>query len=231
VVLKSATIKGAVGAGNWTVNGGVSKFSAVSVPDGAAINVSGLLGTLKIAGDFQGDLTAASAKSITIGGNLNGSDLSFTDALNGTVRVLNALTVKGAVTDSLIETVVGNIGTVTVGSLISSKIQAGINGGSFGDSVDDFASDATITKVTIKRGDGTNPTFANSLIQARRMGSINVGTVNTGGDSAFGLFADEIISVTGTLSTGTKLPPLKKLVDPTQSVNNGAFGNFEIHIV
>ena len=106
----------------------------------------------------------------------------------------------------------GNVGSVSAQSLSASTIYAGIADSVASNAlpagVGDFASQATIASVSVKAS------TAGSNVAAFNLGKLALGQVNTNnGGVPFGLAADKIAAVTGSLSTGVRFS-LKKLTSP-----------------
>ncbi len=225
--LPSASIKGPLGAADWSIAGNVGSLAVGSVPAGWTGSITGSLASLKIAGDFAGNLAAGSARSIVVGGNMTQGAVSLTDARATRTSALGTLAVKGGILGSTIAALHGDIGSISAAAMTDSKVAAGTDPNSFDNALADFTDDARIARVTIRPGAGAVPTFSNSVIQARFLGAINVGTIDLATGPAFGLTGDQIASVAGVFN-GTKLAKLVNLTDPSQSTTNASF---EIRVV
>jgi hypothetical protein len=199
--LGSLTAKGRLD-GAWDITGGIKKLVAGSVSDTWEASVSGAIGTIKVAGDVAGTLSALSIGSATVGGSLTGATLTLSQAVDLALRSLGGLTVKGDVLDSEIRAA-GNVGGVTVGSLLGTKLFAGVKASvdTLPDELDDFSDTAaTIASVTVK-GLAASPgavAFADTLLAAGVLSKVKLLRVDTADDGdAFGLAADRIGTVTG----------------------------------
>jgi hypothetical protein len=141
-VLGQVTVKGNLSGAIWLVNGPVTKISAGSVAADWHASITGTLGTLTVAGNFEGVLGAANFTTVTIGGDmvnawlLAGADLGADAALDA-----------GGPVDDVFRA--GNIGTLTIKlNMDSSTVAAGIDpvNGVFNDG-DDEPADGTGGKI------------------------------------------------------------------------------------
>jgi peptidyl-prolyl cis-trans isomerase A (cyclophilin A) len=143
--------------------------------------LSGGLGTLKIAGDFEANLTSASTAkvaSISVGGTMHDATLKSFGAV-GTLTF-------GALTGSTIQTL-GDITSLTVGSISGTSIFAGLT--EKPDASIDFVNAKTIGTLKV------NGTFSDSTVAAARLNSVTVNAVDRdAGTEVGGIYADAIKS-------------------------------------
>jgi hypothetical protein len=153
---------------------------------GIDINVAGAVGSISAAGEIHGTWNCKSIKSLTMLGT-EGLRLTLSQEPNSKVPALGKLTAKEYFEYSRIISS-GNIGTVTVGELLSSSCFAGVADACLvnvnaNDSVldlppvldDTFSQDATIKSFTVKGFKGLSPPyFINSNIAAKNITSISI---------------------------------------------------------
>ena len=211
--LGSARIGGAISGGTWNVAGSITSVSAKSIASAWVGNVNGSfgtltinsgglaspltaesLGTLSIGGDLSSNITTAYAKTIRITGGIDGSTLSI--GLGG----ISTLQAGGAVSSATI-TSLGDIGTITAGSLSDSNITAGVTAGTtFASATSALLGSDTITSVKLA---GKTPTFTDTNILAGKITSASLGTVTTDNSGvAFGLATNSISSFAGIFANG-----------------------------
>lgn len=144
--------------GALTVDTGVSSIAAASIGAGWTADVGNEIGKLSVKGNV-GDsnsvdgvnVTALSAKSISIKGDMEHTQLRFTQNVADRIYALNKLSVSGLLLDVSLRTV-GHINSVTVGAIESSEVLAGVDDAVSGMPQDtaDFTRQATISKFTVK---------------------------------------------------------------------------------
>lgn len=164
-------------------------FGSIS---GANVSATSL-GNLQVMGNANMVLNAGFVRTVQVHGTLSNSTLMLTGA--GTVD-LGKLT-AGGVTGSQI-TAAGNLGALSVGSLLNSQIYAGIATLSSGlpQTSTDFVAQDLIKSITVKKAKGL-ATFINSDVAAAQIQNANLGNVQfSNGGTKFGLAAHLIKSVT-----------------------------------
>ena len=111
LALRTATVRGSITGGTWTLAAG-----------GAA--------AVTVRGNDAGSLTAKSVGSLKVGGNLSAATIILT---GGGARAvdLSTLAVTGTVAGSTISAAAG-VGTVTVGGMADSTLYAGVTAGTTG---------------------------------------------------------------------------------------------------
>lgn len=231
--LSSGTVGGGVGGGTWSISGGAGKLKVGSTSSDWVGNVSGDVAGLTVGGNFAGDLNANSIRSMKVGGNLQNGGLTLS-APAGAVA-LGALSVGGAVNSANIRATAGNLGKITVGSLIGSTIYAVANlpdGGVLPSTLADIGA-AAIAALSIKNKAAVS--FSNSNIAAGRIGKLDLGVIQVdNGGVPFGFAADSVASLS-VLETGGSSLKLSKLDDPAaaaQTVSQlGNLLDFVIRIV
>ena len=171
-VKKSATGNGRISINSISGNGSLKGLSAKSADlVGSGINLRGFIGTLTI-----GNLTSS---AITLGG-----DGVATNALT-----LGSFT-AGVIDNSSI-VVTGNVKKVTLGQMIDSELFAGFTPSSSSDPMGGggFGNGYKIQSVSVNGLKGsTNTAFANSIIAAESIGTVEIASVNTNNNGvAFGI--------------------------------------------
>jgi hypothetical protein len=224
--------------GNVAITGGVTKFTARNASGAHSINigtgapVSLTFGNLADISLSSGSaikslranqwvdtdstpeaLTAPSVGTMTLKGDL------MADLLVGS---LSRLSVKGALSGSDIRST-SDIGTVRATAARNSLIFAGVKNSvsALPASLSDLETAAAIKSVSIS---GKTPgSFSDTLIAARDLGKVSLGSVATeNGGAAFGVSGDNIASVRGTTTGGQKLSG-KMLSDSSNSSQDGDF--------
>jgi hypothetical protein len=140
--------------------------------------------------------TAPSISSVQVGGSLLNSTIPLTAAGVdiGNLRVTAAIDSTSILTS-------GGIGSITAGNIVASAINVAVAlppGETLPSSSAQFTAAASINSVSL-RVDTRRPSFANSTIVASRLGTLNLGTIQTAnGGIAFGVGARFIRTLTGT---------------------------------
>lgn len=135
------------------------------------------LGTLKVNGNFEADLTLVEEVPLT------------------------SIKVTGWLKNATIKTA-GNIGSVNLGGIDTANVFAGID--SRPDALSDFANARTIQSFTIAGIKGyTGDLFINSQVAAQTLGSIIVKGVDPTGTGDYGFVADVIKSYSRAAAPGT----------------------------
>jgi hypothetical protein len=187
--LGSATVRGALSGGPWSLTGNSGAIVANSVAAGWAGNVGGNLSVFNTAGSFAGDLTAAKITVFRVGGDLTGT----VHTTAGALRDISAVTVVGAISGGQVRAA-GGIGAVTVGALVNANVFAGVSNSvtTLPSAASDFITQQTIASVvTTER----NQPFAvqGSNVAAYKLGAINFRDVHTSnGGTQFGLAAHQL---------------------------------------
>jgi hypothetical protein len=195
--LSSATIRGTVTGGPWTLAGSAGSLTTGAVDASWFGSVMGAMTSLNVHGSFAGNLTAASIGNLTVGGDMTGT----VRLTAGSAHDLRVLSVGGQINGGQI-LAAGSIGSVTAAALSGANIFAGVNGSvtALPASLSDFAQASTITSVVVS---GRNHLFAvqGSNVAAESLGTVRFGVVNT--DNAglpFGLAAHSLGSYTRTIN-------------------------------
>jgi regulation of enolase protein 1 (concanavalin A-like superfamily) len=191
--LGSATLRGGITGGQWTLAGSAGQIMAGSVDSTWAGTVAGTVASFNAAGNFDGALSAAAVNNIHVGGSLTGA----VHLTGGTAHDLRTLTVGGAIDGGQVRAL-GSIGTVTTAGLINANVFAGVADSTttLPASSSDFAENCGITSVVVT---GRRLPFAvqNSNVAAQTLGRINFGAVNTvNGGVPFGLAGHSLTSYT-----------------------------------
>ena len=172
-----------------------------------------VFGSIKIKGDATFALNAGSVHSIRVSGNLHDSVLTFTVGGSLDLGSLSA----GSLTNTLINAA-GNLGSISAVTLLNSQIDAGVvtlpAGQGLAASASDFASQASITSVTLKKLKGVS-SDVNSNISAAIINRLSLGTVQFANNGTpFGVAAIVLNSITATDPSTGKSFSFKKLTDP-----------------
>ena len=182
----------------WTVTGNSGAISAKSIDSNWDATITGNLAGLSVSTDAGGSLTAGSIKSISVKGKYSDGVLTLTndaDVAYPSIMALGSLTVGGAMENVVVNSD-GNIGAITVQSLLNSTIYASvIDTSSLPDDSADFVADedllASIKSLTVK-GIAGQASYVNSKVAAWTIGTVSLKLVS--GDVPFGLAAHQITS-------------------------------------
>jgi hypothetical protein len=142
-------------------------------------------------------LTAPSIKQMTVSGGIVNSTINLT-AAGGTD--LGSLNMTGGLLSSTIFSA-SDLGPLTLGSIIGSRILAGVGplqpGEFIPTSASEFAANATIKSITLRPGI-RYVSFANSSIAAFNIGAMSLNRVQTNnGGAPFGVAAHFMSSLSG----------------------------------
>lgn len=142
-------------------------------------NINGQIYSLRVAGHVSGQMTARSAGTITVLGDLSDFTLIVTEPVNpnsSKQQSLKTLSVSGQANNFLLQSN-GHVGSVTVGKLSNSRILVGVDGTpdvlpAFSD---DLTAQAKLGKLTVK-GIKNEPgaSFASSLVLAHRIDQVSL---------------------------------------------------------
>ncbi len=248
--LGTAVIGGTLGTGYWSV-GGTTRSVSVGKTGSAwgatfgnlaafTVRAAGLnadlnattIGNLKVTGDITGSVNAVSAKAIHVTGAITNSSLTFSNAA-GATQALGVLTVTGAVTGSSI-TSTGNVGTISVASLVGSNILIGTTATSVADATAANVGTATLKSFSVKSKAPLG--FSNSSVVAGTITSASTGQVDATSTGREGLAAKSFKSVSVGVAGATVHIPAADLVNSsalsTYLTSRGVtFGKFEIDIL
>jgi hypothetical protein len=188
--LTTASIRGGVTGGTWTIAGSVGAVTTSTIASGWSGNIVGAVSKLSTSSSFGGKLTAASVPLFHVGGALSGATIQLSSTAASAVR---SFIVGGAITNSQVRSS-GGIGLIRAAALVDSNIFAGVNAGisTLPASANDFGSVARIGSVAIS---GAHNQFAldNGNIAAANIGTVSVGAANTNnGGVQFGIAADTL---------------------------------------
>jgi hypothetical protein len=207
---------GAITGGSWHVSGNIGGVTSGSV-SGWNATVGGSLAALKVLHDANMALTAGSAKTMSIGGNLSGSSLTFTQQAAAHAVGLGALAVRGAIVQSVLNAA-ANIGAVTATSMTGTHVYAGVATLPTGQTLPDRSTDFTgsvIGSVTLRNVHGA-ASYTDSSIAASRIGRLILGGVQpTNGGTPFGIAADQLSLLQATDAATGKQLKLNKLTAAT----------------
>jgi cyclophilin family peptidyl-prolyl cis-trans isomerase len=163
--------------------------------------------SIKIGRDLTGDITAHKLGSLSVRGAMTGSTLTLEHGANEAVgspdakgeQALQSLKVGGAITNVIVNSA-GTIGAVSASSITGSRFVAGAPAlTTLPTSLGDLVQPASILSIR-NRG-----VFANTIVAARSLGRLTVGTITTGnGGTAFGFGTDSIASLSGSTDGGQR---------------------------
>lgn len=194
------------------------------------VTVSGAVGKVSVAGDLSGTITADSVRSVSVRGAIANASINATRPFAASDRPLGRITVAGTISSASIVSA-GNMTGVTAGGLQAVTIFAGVspavNQVTLPSQPSDFAAQATIPSVTVR---GASQDFS---IAAFTLGKVNLGTLTTANNGTpFGLAADSIKSVAGTIGAGRQsLRNLNTPEDVTQQTGGADLGDFRIVVL
>ena len=215
--LRNALVKGALSSGNWIIAGSIGQLNAASVASGWSAAVAGSISAMKVHGNFAGNLTASSIKTLQIGGDLTGSIIRLT---GGTATDLQSLVVGGSISGSQVRAT-GSILTIKAAGLANSNIFAGVNQftTALPTSAGDFTANSSIRTVVVT---GQKQVFAvqGSNVAAATLGNVTFGAVNTNNSGVqFGLAAHQLASYSRRVNG--KLLTWKSKQGPSQLTASG----------
>jgi hypothetical protein len=190
----------------------IGAFTASSISGGNWSIASGA-GVVRILHNATVEFSAATLRSLFVGGSLANSTLDLTAPASPGLIALGSLVVRGGIAASVI-TAAGNIGTVASSSLLNSQVYAGVNDLGAHQTLPDSSiqlSTAIIKSIVIGTPHGS-ANNANSAIAAGSIGQLNLGGVQlSNGGIPFGVAAHAIGTVTGVDSGSGKHIALHKL--------------------
>lgn len=185
-------IGGALTGGIWTIAGGGSNLRVNGAAEaGWSATFGGALNLVHFASE-AGSLAAASIARLTVTHNLASAAVTLTGA--GTS--LGGLTVGGAVSSCEIRTA-GSIGNISVRSIASTDIFAGVNSpdGVLPSAASDFTATDQIVSFTIT-GSG-RALFSSSNIAAASIGKVAIAGVNSSNNGTlFGIACRSLVVLT-----------------------------------
>jgi len=195
----SVTVKGAAGVpGDFSGDvklvtqdaKGVS-LAALSVAGAlhSHLTLAGAAGTLSAASWANGSLAARSAGTITIKGDMSNVTVALSQAPDSKIKALGTLKVGGKMDSGTIDSA-GSIGTVTVGALLASNVEAGDLAGT-------AQTHAALGSLIVKGVTGVTDTVVASSISAWNLGTVMLRDVNmSNGGTAFGVKGRTLASYT-----------------------------------
>jgi len=151
---KAKVRKGILGlAGNFDASlnlaGGLGKATiAGSVTEGTWA-IAGTVGSIVTGVDFCADLDALSVKSMKVKGNLDGSAINLTQAVDPKLKALGTLIVTGWTRDTDITTS-GHVAKFQTGGMDGSCLLLGVTGMELPDEAADFAGQTLLKSFTVK---------------------------------------------------------------------------------
>lgn len=171
------------------------------------VNVGTSIKSIKVAGNLTGAISAISIGSLAVGADITQATITLAQPGGGKAKALGSVKVGGAIVSSTIRTAAG-IGSITADALDGATVFAGVNGSTLPTASAGFANTATIGSIKLSQG------FANSFVAATSLGKLSIAQlVIDNGGTAFGLAADKIAALSGSIGTGVRFA-LKKLDTP-----------------
>lgn len=181
VALANASIRNAISAGTWTIDGDVRVLRCGNTTETFVLAIEGDLNSLKTGGDLAGTIDALSAASIRVGEDLRDARLTLhrnVDPANARTTAMKKLTVKQWIDRSEVRTN-GHVGKVIAGGMRESLLFAGVD-----EAMDtlpaasaSFEQQAMLSGLTLRgiRGEADPYTFVDSLVAADSLGTVNLG--------------------------------------------------------
>jgi hypothetical protein len=216
--LGAVTVKGKIDAATWSVTGAAGAITAGST--GTAWDATFTKAITSVtASTLSGTLHAASIGTVKAD-NIIQLTLGLTQAVSPTIKALGTLTVKNAIDSSDIRAA-GNIGTVTAGKMLHSRLFAGVPSSvsALPQTSADFAAVATIAKVVVTgTANLADPGLLDSYIAASKITSASITRFAASNNGVpDGLAADSIASLT--LKTATSTVTKTNLTTPTSDAS------------
>ncbi len=181
--LGSATV-GSVGGGTWTA--------------------AGRIGSVAVAGDLAGSISAPSVGTIRVGGDLTGATVTLTAAA-GKGYDLSALRVGRSIVGSTVRSA-GSVNAVTAGAVSDSTVLVGVADAvtALPTAASDFSAAARLNGFAVVGGPKTPAAVSDSAVAAADIGSVRVAGVRTdNGGTPFG-FAAESLAAFADVEPGKK---------------------------
>jgi hypothetical protein len=180
------------------VTGSVGQINVQRITGGPITLASGVATVIKVATNASFDLTAGAIKSISVGGNLTNSSITFLRATQGSMTDVNSLSVKGSI-DGLTVNSRGSLGNIAAVSLLDSTIFSGVgtlaSGQLLPNSSGDFTNVNKISSLKLKKTTAV-VSFSDDYVAAHNLGSLVLGGVLlTNGIIPFGLAANKYNSL------------------------------------
>ena len=206
---------------------GTPTITALNLHDASILAPNQAIKTLKLtrwenaAESADHELHALSIKTLTIKGDLIGTQIALGMPAAGPKKSLTTMAVTGKMRDSTL-TSAASIGSITIGSLDGSKILvhvADLPAPTLADFTDLTTS---LASLTIKNT-GSAPSFTNSIVAAATLTKISLAIVDPNSDTPSGLFTHKAASY-----HRTGIATLKNLTTPGTPDTTG---NFTLTIV
>jgi hypothetical protein len=231
--------KGVDLTGGITASGSITRITVNRITGGeVSVGDASTKLNLKVNSDASFDLSAPAVNSISVGGNLTDSTLTFTAPTTRGVVDLRNLSVGGAITSTKVDSE-GSIGTISARKMVGSSVFAGVSiapGKALPTSDAEFSSADSIGSVKLKKVAGT-PSFINSDIAAHSLGTLNLGVVQlSNGGHPFGVASGKIGSASVVDdSTGTEVKlhdaQTQAEVDDAVSKDHVDLHDFQLNVV
>lgn len=165
----------------------------------------GNLRSLKVGGNLTGDVSAHQVGSVSVKGDVTGSTITATHSAAEAVgspdakgnQGVQSVKVGGGLTNAVIDSA-ATIGSVSAASAAGSRIVAGAPGlTTLPTTAAELVQPASLLSLKVKGA------FANTVVAARTIGKVSVGSITTGnGGTPFGFAADRIVSIAGRSEAG-----------------------------
>ena len=204
-------VRGRVEGLDLSVMSSLKKLKLADVRD-ATVEVDDLIKTVKAKQWLKGLLSAKAIGSAKITGDAAlglagdlGANVVLKQAASATTRALRKLVVAGAMKDMVLNSA-GHVGPITADALSNARLYAGVSAGvvgalGFPAAAADFGADVSIGNITLRNKSAAD-SLVDSIIAARRLGTLKLGTVKlSNAGKAFGVAADQIRTLTGSSAT------------------------------
>jgi hypothetical protein len=204
------------------VSGAVSQINVQRITGGPITLGTGVSTVIKVATNATFDLTAPGVKSITVGGNLTGSNITFLQATQGSMTDLATLSVRGLISGVTIDSR-GSLGNLSATNMLNSTIFSGVGALGFGQLLPTSAADFTnvnkITSLKLKKTPGV-VSFSDDYVSAHNLGTIALGGVLlSNGGIPFGLSATKYNSLNFVAGASGKTLQLNNVTSSSQVSN------------
>lgn len=164
----------------------VGSTAAIAGDFGANVTAPAIASAV-IRGDVTGDWTSRSITLLSVGGDIDGSDMTLNAPAGTAGYAIRTLAVAGTIKDSTI-TSTTNLGTITTGGMSGSKLLVGVIGTDLPADAGDFdtAHPGSILSLLVRglrnETGGWVYSYADSIIAAWNLGRVTVYNVDTSND-------------------------------------------------
>jgi cyclophilin family peptidyl-prolyl cis-trans isomerase len=195
-------------SGTWNLSGSILEAQLGSPASTWSLNAGGVIERLTVTGTLANTIVAAAVNTISVVGSTNGAVIETDANFSKKYVQIAHIKITGSFENSVIFAA-GNIDAISAGSIVGSRIYAGINlsvaqAGGFANTASDLSNDARIQSIVV--GAGTS-SFSDSQINADILGAMELGDINTSNNGVpEGVAAHTITSIRATLNGQKKAP-------------------------